>query len=163
MTNQPNPKNKPFELNAIGHTEGPEEGFQLVVYEPYRPALYQLDLFSHVLAFWWLDQHDDKKSRQCLQSELPYAEGINTGVFACRSDYRPNPIALTICKILDIDHKNGIVQIDYIDAHAESPLIDLKPYIPVCERIREYTVPEWYAKWPEWLEDGAEFFSKYEF
>jgi tRNA (Thr-GGU) A37 N-methylase len=51
-----------------------------------------------------------------------------TGVFACRSPVRPNPIALTLCRIRSV--KNNIIEIDKIDAFANTPILDLKPYIP---------------------------------
>ena len=51
----------------------------------YRPALRQLDLFSHVIVLWWANYVADEESRQVLQCNPPYAEDQLTGVFATRA------------------------------------------------------------------------------
>lgn len=48
-----------------------------------------------------------------------------TGVFATRAEYRPNPIAMTTCKILKVDEVKGIVTVADIDAYNGTPIIDL--------------------------------------
>jgi tRNA-Thr(GGU) m(6)t(6)A37 methyltransferase TsaA len=117
--------------------------------------LKQLDRFSHVMIFWWADKHDNAKSRGALQCEPPYAKGKVTGVFATRAEYRPNPIAMTTCKILKADEKSGIVEVADIDAFDGTPVVDLKAYFPVCDRVKEARIPEWLLDWPEWMpEEG---------
>jgi len=37
-----------------------------------------------------------------MTTELPYAPDVETGVFACRSEYRPNPIAVTTMMVLSV-------------------------------------------------------------
>ncbi len=154
-------ESKTFEINSIGYARGPEGGFRLEILEAYRPGLKQLEQFSHVMVFWWAHQHDNDESRQRVQTNLPYAEGIEAGVFACRAEYRPNPVGVTVCPILDIDEVKGIVTVAYIDAFDESPIIDLKPYIPVSDRVRDVKVPQWFSEWPDWYEEAGEFFAKF--
>lgn len=151
--------NGTFQVTPIGYTREEEGGFRIELAAPFRPALKELNQFSHVQVLWWADQLDDEVSRSLTQAELPYAKGVISGVFACRSPYRPNPILLTTCKILSIDEKQGTVLIDYIDAMENTPVLDLKPYIPVSDRVRDVRVPAWFAAWPEWIEDGEAFFA----
>jgi len=40
-----------------------------------------------------------------------------------------------------------------IDAVDETPVVDLKPYYPVCDRVREVKTPAWADEWPEWMPD----------
>lgn len=127
------------------------------VFERYRPALRQLGHFSHVIALWWAHQHDNERSRSALQTEPPYAKGKVTGVFATRAEYRPNPIALTTCRILGVDEEEGVIRVNEIDAFDGTPLLDLKAYFPVLDRVREVCIPDWLEGWPEWLpEEGIE-------
>jgi tRNA (Thr-GGU) A37 N-methylase len=86
-----------------------------------------------------------------MQTELPYAPGTTAGVFACRPEYRPNPIAMTVCKVLAVDEGQGMVTLAKIDAFDGSPVLDLKGYIPVCDRVQKVCVPHWYDGWPEWM------------
>ena len=67
------------------------------------------------------------------------------GVFACRSPYRPNLIALDVCKILSID---GLaIRIDKTHAFDETPILDLKPYIPNLDDPAERSA----VRLPDWL------------
>jgi tRNA-Thr(GGU) m(6)t(6)A37 methyltransferase TsaA len=120
---------------------------------PFRPGLEQLSLFSHAIVVWWADQHDNPESRAILQTELPYAPGVTAGVFACRSEYRPNPIAITVCELGELDVGSGTVEVVDIDAYEGTPVLDIKPYIGVVDRVAKIEVPNWYEGWPEWLPD----------
>lgn len=151
-----------YQLHPIGYVRAREGSFILEILEPYRDALKEMNRFSHVLIFWWAHQHDNSEGRATTTVSLPYAPGVDAGVFACRSPERPNPIALTTMFTLDIDIEKGIVVLPWIDAEDGTPILDLKPYIPISDRIRDFRVAEWFANWPEWMEDGEEFFAKNE-
>lgn len=144
-----------YQVSPIGYIRRTEGEIILDILEPFRTGLKQLDHFSHVIVLWWADRHDNKKSRGILQTEPPYAQGKITGVFACRSEYRPNPIALSTCKMLAIYQEGGILKIAEIDAIDGTPILDLKAYFPVCDRVKEAQIPEWLSDWPEWMpEEG---------
>jgi len=146
---------KTFHLHPIGSIQRSKDSVNLEILEPFRPALKQLDHFSHLMVFWWADRHDNEKSRTVLQTDPPYAKGKVTGVFATRAEYRPNPIAMTTCKLLAVDEKRGVIQVANIDAHDGTPIVDLKAYFPVCDRVRTARIPEWLSDWPEWMpEEG---------
>jgi len=159
-----NSKSKTFQLRPIGvvRASDEEQSYLLQIEEPYRPALKQLDQFSHVLIFWWADRHDNAEHRSVMTTELPYAPGVEAGVFACRAEYRPNPIALTTMMVLHVDVEAGVVVLPWIDAFDGTPVLDLKPYIPISDRVRDVRVAEWFAGWPEWMEDAGEFFAQHE-
>jgi len=152
-----------FNIHPIGYVRASEEedSFILEILEPYRPGLKEMDQFSHVMVFWWAEQLDNEEERNILTAELPYAPGVVAGMFACRSPARPNPIALTTTAVIHIDIENGVVVLPWIDALDGTPVIDIKPYIPVSDRIRDYRVAEWAADWPEWAEDAAAYFAEH--
>ena len=79
------------------------------------------------------------------------------GVFATRSPVRPNPVAITPVQVLRVDPMTGTVDIPFIDAEDKTPIIDLKPYSPSLDRVREANTPPWCAHWPQWAEDSAAF------
>jgi hypothetical protein len=88
-----------IQLYPIGTVRNSGESFAVEITAPFRPALKQLDQFSHVIVLWWADQIDNQQSRSHLQTRPFNAEEHLTGVFACRAEYRPNPIGATVCKI----------------------------------------------------------------
>ncbi|MBN1657674.1 MAG: tRNA (N6-threonylcarbamoyladenosine(37)-N6)-methyltransferase TrmO [Anaerolineae bacterium] len=144
-----------YHVRPIGHIRRNGDGIELEIDEAYRPALLGLDHFTHLIILWWADRLDSEEYRTMLQSRPPYAEEHLTGVFATRAPYRPNPIALTTCRLLGLDEERGTVRIADIDAHDGTPVVDLKAYFPVCDRVRQAYIPEWLDGWPEWMPDDG--------
>ena len=144
-----------YQIYPIGYVRRSGNDIHLEIDEPFRPALEQLEHFSHVMVFWWADRFDDEKSRSMLQTIPPYAEDYVTGVFATRSPYRPNPIAMTTCKLLEVDQENGVLQVADIDAYDGTRIVDLKAYFPVCDRVQNFHIPEWLSDWPDWMPDDG--------
>jgi tRNA-Thr(GGU) m(6)t(6)A37 methyltransferase TsaA len=146
-----------YQVYPIGTIRRNGDEVHLDIAEAYRPALRQLDHFSHVMVFWWADQFDNTEWRSRLQSRPPYAEEHLTGVFAMRAPYRPNPIAMTTCKLLASEEETGIVKVANIDAYDGTPILDLKGYFPVCDRVQAAHIPPWLSGWPEWMpEEGMD-------
>jgi tRNA-Thr(GGU) m(6)t(6)A37 methyltransferase TsaA len=144
-----------YRLQPIGRVCRNGNTIRLEIGEPFRPALKQMEHFSHVMVFWWADRFDNEESRRMLQSRPPYAEEHLTGVFATRAPYRPNPVAMTTCKLVGVDEESGVLQVADIDAYDGTPIVDLKAYFPVCDRVKEAHIPDWLSDWPEWMpEEG---------
>jgi tRNA-Thr(GGU) m(6)t(6)A37 methyltransferase TsaA len=151
-----NKKESEFKLKPIGFVKRNKEEILLQIYEEYLPALQQLENFSHVHVIWWADKHDNEKSRSIVDCTPPYGENPPvTGVFATRSEYRPNPIGMTIAEILEVDHTQGIVKVVNLDAFDNTPLLDLKAYFPVCDRVEKVEIPIWITGWPEWFPEAG--------
>ncbi|MGD8485690.1 MAG: SAM-dependent methyltransferase [Chloroflexota bacterium] len=147
-----------YQLDPIGVVSAGDDGFAIEIDLPFRDALSGLEGFSHLNVLFWCHLLDAAEYRAVTVSERPYRDGPERlGIFATRSPVRPNPIALSPVPVLSIDVETGIVRIPYIDAEPGSPVIDIKPYHPAVDRIREVSVPEWCAAWPEWLEDSMTF------
>ena len=147
-----------YQVVPIGHVRVDQGGFAIVVSEQYRPALTELDGFSHLNILWWCDQLDEPAFREMTIADKPYKAGPDqVGIFATRSPARPNPIALTAVPVLSLDTEAGVIQIAYIDAEPGTPVLDIKPYLPAVDRIRDTSTPDWCARWPSWYEDSATF------
>jgi tRNA (adenine37-N6)-methyltransferase len=151
-----------IEIAPIGEVRADDARgyYALEIAAPYREGLLGLSGFGRAQVLWWAHGMDDQKMRGTLTCELPYAKGTRAGVFACRAEYRPNPVDLTSCGVIEVRKKEGLVVLDYIDAVDGTPIIDIKPYIPVCDRARDIKVPQWFRSWPEWIEDAGAFFSQ---
>jgi tRNA-Thr(GGU) m(6)t(6)A37 methyltransferase TsaA len=148
-------KAETYEVFPVGYVRRDNGRTYLEILEPYTPALKELEQFSHVQVLWWFNRFDDDLYRAITQSEHAPYEAPVMGVFACRSPVRPNPIALTTAQILSVDQGKGMVEIANIDAHDDTPVLDLKAYIPVCDRVKDVSVGPWCAEWPEWMpEEG---------
>ena len=132
-----------FKLYPVGRVENKGKSVRLRIFDRYIDALKGLDGFSHVFVLYWFDKNDTPQKRNILQVH-PRGNMKNplTGVFACRAPVRPNLIALSICKILSVE--GAIVHIDKIDAFNESPVLDIKPYIPgIDSTTKDVRLPDW--------------------
>ncbi len=147
-----------FELRPVGIVAADPDGFALRIDPQFRDALMGLDGFSHLTVLWWCHLLAGPEYRSVLVAEQPYRDGPERlGVFATRSPARPNPLALTPVAVLSIDVEAGVVRIPFIDAEPGSPILDIKPYHPAVDRVRDVTVPTWCSHWPQWYEDSATF------
>jgi tRNA (adenine37-N6)-methyltransferase len=85
-------------------------------------GLTHIDGFSHLFVLWVFD-----RSEGFELLGAPPGEDVAHGVFATRSPFRPNPIALTVVELLRRDgaslHVHGV---DMLDG---TPILDIKPYL----------------------------------
>ena len=144
-----------YQVFPIGHIRRGEDTVVLEVDEKYRPALLELDNFSHVVVVWWADRYEEYRHQVDMQMNPPYAPDVLTGLFATRSPLRPNPVMVTTCKVLAVDQGAGIVKVNEIDAFDGTPLLDLKVYFPPVDRVKDAVVPDRFKEWGDWYpEEG---------
>jgi tRNA-Thr(GGU) m(6)t(6)A37 methyltransferase TsaA len=137
------PKPEPaFTVRPIGRVEKPEGRSLIVLDKKYQPGLLGLGQWSHVQVIWWFDKNDVPQKRSILQVH-PRGDKNNplTGVFACRAPVRPNLIALSLCRIVSVN--DNIIELEGIDADADTPVLDLKPYAPGQDSASGVKVPKW--------------------
>ena len=112
-----------------------------IVIEPgLTEALSGLEEFSHVIVLFWMHRVTDTeiplKVHPMGQPEMPL-----TGLFATRTPVRPNRIGVTVARLLE--REGNILRVKGLDALDESPVIDIKPYIPVADPEADAKVPQW--------------------
>ncbi|XP_047182625.1 tRNA (adenine(37)-N6)-methyltransferase-like [Vigna umbellata] len=112
-------------------------------------SLEGLEEYSHcwILYVFHLNTDIDKlwkhpsKSGFKAKVRVPRLKGGRKGVFATRSPHRPCPIGLTVAKVEAV--QGNMVLLSGVDLVDGTPVLDLKPYLPYCDSIREATVPNW--------------------
>jgi len=125
----------------IGQVRKENSDIWIEVRAKYADGLLGLERYSHVYVLYWLHENDTAEKRSILQVH-PRGNEKNplTGAFAARSPVRPNPIALSRCRILSISENR--ICIDEIDALSGSPVLDIKGYIPYGDEP-DVLVPRW--------------------
>jgi len=148
MANQPpNMVVKPIGIvrSKVKQKTKPDYDWQKVVSEividsRLSEALEGLDGYSHVIVIYWLHQSGAKKMALKVHpkgnQELPLV-----GLFASRSPYRPNPVGQKMVRLLK--RQGSILWVEGLDAIDNTPVIDIKPYIPGYDSAAEATVPKW--------------------
>jgi tRNA-Thr(GGU) m(6)t(6)A37 methyltransferase TsaA len=129
-----------FEQQAGTPIQGrlaPNETAVIRIFPEFADGLKDLEGFSHIYVFFKFDRASDKKLRV-----KPYLDTVERGVFATRSPLRPNPLGMTIVRLDRIDNNN--LYISGIDILNNSPVIDIKPYIPDFDHQNPEKIG-WYA------------------
>lgn len=115
-----------------------------IVFEPeYRnaDALRGLEDFSHLWIIW---QFSEAVRDEWSPTVRPPRLGGNKrmGVFATRSPFRPNALALSSVKITGIEHTEHygtVIHVSGADLMDGTPILDIKPYIPYCDSHTDAT------------------------
>jgi tRNA (adenine37-N6)-methyltransferase len=131
-----------FIVRPIGHVQKVGERIVIILDKKYQEGLLGLEHWSHIQVIWWFDKNDTPEKRAVLQVR-PRGDQKNplTGVFATRSPFRPNLIALSLCKIVSV--KDNVIEVEKIDAFEGTPVLDIKPYAPGQDSATEVRVPDW--------------------
>jgi tRNA-Thr(GGU) m(6)t(6)A37 methyltransferase TsaA len=101
------------------------------------PGLRDLDGFSHLHLLAWLDRAPTDRGLEIV----PFLDSVRRGVFATRSPARPNPLGLSVVRLLavvgDTVHVPGIDLLDF------TPVLDVKPYVPTFDRVEDPVRTGW--------------------
>lgn len=135
---------KPIIYNPIGiirtpfssHEDMPIQGVggkgiraTIEIYPEFTAGLKDLEGFSHIILLYHL--HLVEKSELIVK---PFLDDKERGIFATRSPLRPNPIGMTTVRLIEIiDNRLIIEDVDMID---QSPLLDIKPCLPMIDDIK---------------------------
>jgi hypothetical protein len=65
------------------------------------------------------------------------------GVLSTRSPHRPNPIGITLAKIEKVDKRTRTLHVSSCDLVHDTPILDIKPYVPMYDSILDARVPTW--------------------
>lgn len=96
---------------------------KVIVKEKYKEGLKDLDEFSHIILVYHF--HLTKGYSLLVK---PYMDDKLHGIFANRAPKRPNPIGISVVKLLQI--KENVLEIEDVDIVDGTPLLDIKPYVP---------------------------------
>ena len=131
-----------YQIFPVGVVHKNKAQTEIEIYQEFSGALLGLDTFSHIVVLYWFHKNDTPEKRSILQVHpRKNKENPLTGVFGTHSPARPNPIAMTICKIQGV--VSNRIRIANIDAFDGSPVIDIKAYIPDKEACTDLKLPNW--------------------
>jgi tRNA (adenine37-N6)-methyltransferase len=110
-------------LQAMADEKGES---RIEVSEEHTGCLADLEGFSHV----WVLAHLHETLG--WESTVPaFLDEVRHGTFATRSPHRPNPVSLSLARIVSVER--DAVVVDGLDLLDGSPVLDLKPYVPLFD------------------------------
>jgi tRNA-Thr(GGU) m(6)t(6)A37 methyltransferase TsaA len=109
-----------------------------VVIDPrWAQALTGVESCTHLVLLYWMN-----RSRRDLVLQVPRHYGTARGTFALRSPARPNPIAMSVVRLVGVaGTRLSVVGLDCLD---DTPLLDIKPYFASTDAVADAVVG-WHA------------------
>lgn len=145
-----------FKSIGVVHTKGSDaevrekgdlEG-ELEIYREFEEGLQGIDGYSHLFVLVYFDRLRPEqigplqvKPRGLVRRGFKLEELPLIGVFALDSPTRPNPIGLTLVRLIKREGNRLFVQgLDFFDG---TPILDIKGYRPQY-RTDNYVMPDWF-------------------
>jgi tRNA (adenine37-N6)-methyltransferase len=109
---------------------------QVIVHPEFVQGLQDIEGFSHIILLYAFHQSEGYALRV-----KPFLDDQLRGLFATRHPCRPNPIGLSVVRLLA--RRGHVLEIEGVDMLDGTPLLDIKPYVPDFD-VRQNTRVGWY-------------------
>ena len=122
------PKGTPIQPTGAKNIDATVE-----LFPEYVEGLKDLEGFSHIILIYHfhLSKHISLRVKPYMDDEL-------RGVFATRAPSRPNPIGISVVRLVKVE--GNILHIQDVDAVDGTPLLDIKPYVPEFDTREVYKI-----------------------
>jgi len=139
-------------LNPIGYVKTEAVGdevkdksrtSQIVLRDNLVEALDGITGFSHLFVLFWLSQIPDEQRMTLKVHPRGRMDMPLLGVFATRTNLRPNSIGLTLVELLKVE--GNTLTVRGLDAFDGTPILDIKPF-DSWDTAKNARVPDWWIK-----------------
>jgi tRNA-Thr(GGU) m(6)t(6)A37 methyltransferase TsaA len=94
----------------------------------FAEGLADIEGFSHLYLLYWLHLAEPLQLRV-----RPFLQDVEHGVFATRAPCRPNPLGLSLVRLLR--REGNVLHLSGVDVIDGTPLLDIKPYAPRYDTV----------------------------
>jgi tRNA-Thr(GGU) m(6)t(6)A37 methyltransferase TsaA len=113
---------------------------EIILKPEYAPGLLGIEDFSHLLVITFLHEAEYIPEKHLRRHPQEREDIPLIGIFAQRARHRPNRIGITSVEIVEVIERS--VKVRALDAIDGTPVIDIKPYVPVYDR-KDAIIPDW--------------------
>ena len=99
--------------------------------------------FSHVFVLFWLSEISSEERKTLKVHPRGRQDMPLLGVFATRTNLRPNPVGLTLVELVKIE--GNVLTVRGLDAFDDTPVLDIKPF-DSWDTAKDAKVPKWWSK-----------------
>ena len=108
----------------------------------------------YITVFWWFHKFDSDRYRDITECNPPYEDAPRSGIFATRSPVRPNPIAMTVARIINIDIERKRIYINGIESFDKTPCLGISEYDSREHCVLDARIPAWLKHWPKSFDEA---------
>jgi tRNA-Thr(GGU) m(6)t(6)A37 methyltransferase TsaA len=112
---------------------GRQEICQVEVFKQFEAGLRDIERFSHIILIYWFH-----KSTGYSLTVTPSWDTKPHGLFTTRSPNRPCPLGLSVVRLIATE--KNILKVKDLDALDDTPLLDIKPYMPAIDEKDEVKI-----------------------
>jgi tRNA-Thr(GGU) m(6)t(6)A37 methyltransferase TsaA len=106
----------------------PECAGRVEMLPEYAEGLKDIEGFSHIFLLYWLH-----RAPPAQIVAKPFLEDCEHGIFAIRTPCRPNPIGLSVVRLIRVE--KAVLHVGGVDILDGTPLLDIKPYMRTFDCI----------------------------
>ncbi len=108
----------------------------LVLLPEHTSKLAGIEAFSHVIVLFFIDLAEDAPEKP---ETLTLASGRRYGIFATRSQLRPNHLGVSVVPRFAL--QGATLRVRGLDAIDGTPILDIKPYLPEYDAVPDARIP----------------------
>lgn len=102
----------------------------------HEARLHRLDAYSHIIVVTYLDVAERAPEKP---EQMTLASGNTYGIFATRSQLRPNHLGVSVVEL--VAREGCTLTVTGLDAIDGTPVLDLKPYLPDYDAVPGARIP----------------------
>ena len=136
---------------TISRRDGGAQEGRLRLFPGFEDCIAELEGFDYiwVLSLMHLNKGFKTKIRPQPREGSISKPPAEVGLFCSRAPHRPNPIALSCLKVTHVDVKAGVITVLGLDLLEDTPILDIKPYIPAFDAF-----PDAKSGWMDCITDN---------
>jgi tRNA-Thr(GGU) m(6)t(6)A37 methyltransferase TsaA len=116
---------------------------QIVIHNELAEALEGIEDFSHLFVLFWLHEISSEERKTLKVHPRGRKDLPLLGVFATRTNLRPNPVGLTLVELVKVE--GNVLTVRGLDAFDGTPVLDVKPF-DSWDMAKDARVPSWWTK-----------------
>lgn len=129
-------------IEEIDRNWGQQGDAEVHLNPEYAAGLKGLEDFSHVIIVFFMHGTPPfDPATNLVRRPRGLAEMPEVGIFAQRAKHRPNPIGITPVQLVKV--AGNVLTVRGLDAIDGTPVLDVKAYFPVFDKVEGAKVPEW--------------------
>jgi tRNA-Thr(GGU) m(6)t(6)A37 methyltransferase TsaA len=125
---------------------------EIEVYPEVADLLDGIEDFSHLLVLYWAHLVPEAARSLLKIHPIGRKEFPLKGIFATCSPARPNPVLVNAVRLLERDA--NVLRVSGLEAVDGTPLLDIKPYLPMYFRVEDPSLPDWMNRIVRELTEG---------
>lgn len=119
-----------------------------------QELLDDIEGYSHLMILYWAHKVPTESRNLTKVHPMGLKEMPSKGIFATCSPARPNPVLVTVVRL--VEREKNILKVQGLEAIDGSPVIDIKPFVQGYHGAENSKTPQWMQQIHKMLAEQTE-------